>query len=110
MITLSLDTLKAILTSDYSIYEIKSLLFDALTKAQPRATSQAGRYILHGSVGWGGDARPYETYFLDGRLTGSKIAAIKYIRTLTQMGLKEAKEYVEALPVVIETSSLSMYE
>jgi ribosomal protein L7/L12 len=108
-----LDTLKACLTGDYSIYEIKRFLFElALSEAQgqPQAeaatTSRSDRYILHGSVGYGVGAQNFEMYFLDGKLTSSKIGAIKYIREVTNMGLKDAKDYVECLPVVVAKAAI----
>lgn len=40
------------------------------------------------------------TYVFDGKATTSKIYAIKYVRSRDGIGLREAKEYVEALPRV----------
>lgn len=43
-------------------------------------------------------------------MDGNKIAAIKRVRTVTGMGLKEAKAYVEALPSAPPLSALAHEE
>jgi hypothetical protein len=58
------------------------------------------RFRIISTDGYGPTAHTYEYYALDGRVAQSKIFAIKYIRQVTSMGLKDSKDYVESLPVV----------
>jgi len=56
------------------------------------------RVVDPGSASYG--RKPHESFFIDGTLFASKIYAIKYLRSKTYMGLKEAKDYIETLPPV----------
>ena len=90
-----------------SVLELSELLKDfeekfGVTAAAPVAVAAAG-----GGGGGGGDAAPAEEEKdeFDVILTGAgsqKIQVIKEVRALTSLGLKEAKDLVEAVPKVLK--------
>ncbi len=64
--------------------------------------------VAAGPAGDGGDAGAEEKTEFDVLLTGygeKKVAVIKVVRTLTGLGLKEAKDLVEGAPKVVKEGS-----
>lgn len=68
-------------------------------------SAQAPMMVAGAAAGAAGDAGPEEKSSFDVELTsagGTKIAVIKVVREITQKGLKEAKDMVDAAPKVIK--------
>lgn len=72
-----------------------------VSAAAPVAVAAAGAPA--GGDAGGGDAEEKSEYNIELKESGSqKIAVIKVVREITQLGLKEAKELVDAAPKVIK--------
>jgi hypothetical protein len=92
-----IEKLGHILASDYAPYEIKRDLFAIALdlqslKAQPATPAQPWPARFRILVASRYNDTRVELFCIDGKITESKIYAIKYIRTVTGMGLKDAKD------------------
>ena len=90
--------------SNLSLLEAKELVDELKEKLGVEDMPMGGGMMVAAPAAEGGDAAEEKTEF-DVVLTGAgdkKIAVIKEVRTITGLGLKEAKELVEGAPKPIK--------
>ncbi len=88
-----------------TVLQAKSLA-DYLESAYGIKPAAGGAVMVAGPAAGGGDAKPVEKTEFDVILTGfgeNKIGVIKVVRTITSLGLKEAKDLVEGVPKPLKT-------
>ena len=107
-----LNSIRALLADASDEYNMRARLFDiaiamsrmdrdevvAPSPLESIPTTGRFRLVDPGSLNMNRNAREY--YFIDGRLTASKIYAIKFLYSKESMGLKDAKDYIEGLPAL----------
>ena len=87
-----------------TVLQAKSLA-DYLEAAYGIKPAAGGAVMMAAPAGGGGDAKPPEKTEFDVILTNfgeNKIGVIKIVRQITSLGLKEAKDLVEAAPKAVK--------
>lgn len=87
-----------------TVLQAKSLA-DYLEAAYGIKPAAGGAVVMAAPAGGGGEAKPAEKTEFDVILTNfgeNKIAVIKVVRAITSLGLKEAKDLVEAAPKAVK--------
>ena len=87
-----------------TVLQAKSLA-DYLEAAYGIKPAAGGAVMMAAPAGGGGDAKPAEKTEFDVILTNfgeNKIGVIKVVRAITSLGLKEAKDLVEAAPKAVK--------
>ncbi len=87
-----------------TVLQAKSLA-DYLEAAYGIKPAAGGAVMMAAPAGGGGEAKPAEKTEFDVILTNfgeNKIGVIKVVRAITSLGLKEAKDLVEAAPKAVK--------
>lgn len=87
-----------------TVLQAKSLA-DYLEAAYGIKPAAGGAVVMAAPAGGGGEAKPAEKTEFDVILTNfgeNKIGVIKVVRAITSLGLKEAKDLVEAAPKAVK--------
>ncbi len=87
-----------------TVLQAKSLA-DYLEAAYGIKPAAGGAVVVAAPAGGGGEAKPAEKTEFDVILTNfgeNKIGVIKVVRAITSLGLKEAKDLVEAAPKAVK--------
>lgn len=104
---------------DYTtVGDVRSFLFDLALELQKNTLLDGGgtrlvaplsRFCVNVEVPafWNSVTGKYDgfgtttsVFFIDGKVFTSKIYAIKYLRTIDNLGLKEAKDFIDSLQAI----------
>ncbi len=90
--------------NNMSILELSELVTELEEKWDVDASAMAGPAMMPGVAGAGGEEEEEQTEFdvVMSDFGSKKIGVIKVVRTLTGLGLKEAKDLVESVPATIK--------
>jgi len=112
-----IQTIRAFLRFNNTVEELRGGLFDLASRmivdqaAADAAPKVGQRFIirLHRSTvhALGTDHTSEELYFIEGRITHSKVFAVKKVRELDGLGIAEAHSLVVSLPVINVEGNIS---